>query len=44
MRLRKVGHDALPQFAALLIYVSCSTSQDLSDQSAIEDVVVALLG
>ena len=39
----KVGHDALPQFAALLIFVSCLTSRDLSNRSPIEDVAAALL-
>jgi hypothetical protein len=43
MRLRQVGHDALPQFAALLIFVSCLTSRDLSNRSPIEDVAAALL-
>jgi hypothetical protein len=44
MRLRKVDHDALPQFAALLIHVSDSTSQALSNECLMENVVAAFSG
>jgi hypothetical protein len=43
MRLRKVGHDALPQFAASLVHVFRLTSQILSDKATMEDVVTAVL-